>query len=213
MKDYRAFFGGRLLTLAIPAVVVLVPCRPLRAQGQTQANVTGEVTDVSKAAIPSVTITLLDVGQVFCAGLHSPGRPIGNLLFLGPTGSGKTRSVEAAAEILFGDSRMVLKVNCAEFTRGRTFKITRAANGEVVVFTMSGRMDGQSAAELKTLFGSEPNGRRIILDLRDVVLVDQDAVNFLERSEADDIQLKNHPEYVRELINRERAEVRGSSGS
>jgi len=42
-------------------------------------------------------------------------RPIGNLLFLGPTGSGKTRIVEAAAEILFGDSRAMLKVDCAEF--------------------------------------------------------------------------------------------------
>ena len=58
---------------------------------------------------------LVDLYQVFCAGLHSPGRPVGNLLFLGPTGSGKTRTVEAAAEILFGDSRTVIKVDCAEF--------------------------------------------------------------------------------------------------
>ncbi len=53
--------------------------------------------------------------QVFSAGMSSPGRPIGNLLFLGPTGSGKTRIVEAAAEILFGDPRAVIKVDCAEF--------------------------------------------------------------------------------------------------
>jgi ATP-dependent Clp protease ATP-binding subunit ClpA len=58
---------------------------------------------------------LVDLYQVFCAGLHSPGRPVGNLLFLGPTGSGKTRTVEAAAEILFGDSRALIKVDCAEF--------------------------------------------------------------------------------------------------
>jgi ATP-dependent Clp protease ATP-binding subunit ClpB len=58
---------------------------------------------------------LVDIYQVFCAGLQSPGRPVGNLLFLGPTGSGKTRTVEAAAEILFGDSRAVIKVDCAEF--------------------------------------------------------------------------------------------------
>jgi ATP-dependent Clp protease ATP-binding subunit ClpB len=58
---------------------------------------------------------LVDLYQVFCAHLHSPGRPVGNLLFLGPTGSGKTRTVEAAAEILFGDSRAVIKVDCAEF--------------------------------------------------------------------------------------------------
>ena len=58
---------------------------------------------------------LVDLYQVFCAGLNSPGRPVGNLLLLGPTGSGKTRIVEAAAEILFGDSRAVIKVDCAEF--------------------------------------------------------------------------------------------------
>src|SRR3989475_425190 len=58
---------------------------------------------------------LVDLYQVFRAGLNSPGRPVGNLLFLGPTGSGKTRIVEAAAEILFGDPRAVIKVDCAEF--------------------------------------------------------------------------------------------------
>ena len=58
---------------------------------------------------------LVELYQVFCAGLHAPGRPVGNLLFLGPTGSGKTRIVEAAAEILFGDSRAPIKVDCAEF--------------------------------------------------------------------------------------------------
>src|SRR5437870_4254609 len=58
---------------------------------------------------------LVDLYQVFRAGLNSPGRPVGNLLFLGPTGSGKTRIVEAAAEILFGDARSVIKVDCAEF--------------------------------------------------------------------------------------------------
>jgi ATP-dependent Clp protease ATP-binding subunit ClpB len=59
--------------------------------------------------------SLVDMYQVFCAGLNSPGRPVGNLLFLGPTGSGKTRIVEAAAEILFGDARAIIKVDCAEF--------------------------------------------------------------------------------------------------
>jgi ATP-dependent Clp protease ATP-binding subunit ClpB len=59
--------------------------------------------------------SLVDMYQVFCAGLNSPGRPVGNLLFLGPTGSGKTRIVEAAAEILFGDPRAIIKVDCAEF--------------------------------------------------------------------------------------------------
>src|ERR1700738_4671690 len=58
---------------------------------------------------------LVDLYQVFCAGLNAPGRPVGNLLFLGPTGAGKTRVVEATAEVLFSDPRAVLKVDCAEF--------------------------------------------------------------------------------------------------
>ncbi len=58
---------------------------------------------------------LVDIYQVYRAGLHSPGRPVGNLLFLGPTGSGKTRIVEAMGEILYGDPRSVIKVDCAEF--------------------------------------------------------------------------------------------------
>src|SRR6202142_1868411 len=57
----------------------------------------------------------VDLYQVFRAGLNSPGRPVGNLLFLGPTGAGKTRVVEGTAEVLFGDPRAVLKVDCAEF--------------------------------------------------------------------------------------------------
>jgi len=58
---------------------------------------------------------LVELFQVFTAGLNSPGRPVGNLLFLGPTGSGKTRIVEAASEILFGSPRAVIKIDCAEF--------------------------------------------------------------------------------------------------
>jgi ATP-dependent Clp protease ATP-binding subunit ClpA len=52
---------------------------------------------------------------MFLAGLNPPGRPVGNLLFLGPTGSGKTRVVEALAESLFGDARACIKIDCAEF--------------------------------------------------------------------------------------------------
>lgn len=53
--------------------------------------------------------------QIFLAGLAHPGRPIGTLLFLGPTGSGKTRVVEAASEVLFSDPNLVTKIDCAEF--------------------------------------------------------------------------------------------------
>jgi ATP-dependent Clp protease ATP-binding subunit ClpA len=58
---------------------------------------------------------IVDVYQTHLAGMSSPGRPIGNLLFLGPTGSGKTRLVEATAESLVGDPRAVIKIDCAEF--------------------------------------------------------------------------------------------------
>jgi ATP-dependent Clp protease ATP-binding subunit ClpA len=53
--------------------------------------------------------------QIFLAGMNPPNRPIGTMLFLGPTGSGKTRVIEAAAEVLYGDSNAVVKIDCAEF--------------------------------------------------------------------------------------------------
>src|SRR3954467_4402355 len=58
---------------------------------------------------------IINVYQTHLAGMTSPGRPIGNLLFLGPTGTGKTRLLEALSESLVGDSRSVLKIDCAEF--------------------------------------------------------------------------------------------------
>src|SRR5919202_4287520 len=53
--------------------------------------------------------------QIFLAGMNPPNRPVGTMLFLGPTGSGKTRVIEAAAEVLFGDPNAVVKIDCAEF--------------------------------------------------------------------------------------------------
>ena len=58
---------------------------------------------------------IINIYQTNLAGMSSPGRPIGNFLFLGPTGSGKTRLVEATAESLVGDCRAVIKIDCAEF--------------------------------------------------------------------------------------------------
>jgi hypothetical protein len=89
--------------------------------------------------------------------------------------------------------------------RGKMLKIARAANREVV-FLLSGRMDRENLAELKTLLNSEAGGRRITLDLKELTLVDQDAVSFLMRCEADGIQLKNCPAYIREWITRERSQ-------
>src|SRR5690349_15630365 len=53
--------------------------------------------------------------QIYLAGMTAPGRPISNFLFLGPTGSGKTRTVEATAESLVKNARAVTKIDCAEF--------------------------------------------------------------------------------------------------
>jgi hypothetical protein len=86
---------------------------------------------------------------------------------------------------------------------GWMLKITRATNGEVV-FTVSGCMDAENIVEMKSLFQSEGKGRRLVLDLRDLTLVDQAAVGFLKRCEADSIELKNCPAYIREWIARER---------
>jgi ATP-dependent Clp protease ATP-binding subunit ClpB len=58
---------------------------------------------------------VVNMYQIYLAGMATPGRPIANLLFLGPTGSGKTRIVEASAEILFGSPRAFIKIDCAEF--------------------------------------------------------------------------------------------------
>jgi ATP-dependent Clp protease ATP-binding subunit ClpA len=58
---------------------------------------------------------IVDRYQTFVAGMSNPGRPVGNFLFLGPTGSGKTRTVEALAEALVGDERALIKIDCGEF--------------------------------------------------------------------------------------------------
>ena len=58
---------------------------------------------------------IINVYQTYLARLNSPGRPIANFLFLGPTGTGKTRVVEATAESLLGDARSIVKIDCAEF--------------------------------------------------------------------------------------------------
>jgi hypothetical protein len=84
-------------------------------------------------------------------------------------------------------------------------RIHRSENGDVV-FTLSGQMDEEPIAELEKLISSEPNGRRIILDLKDLTLVNENAISFLVRCEANSITLKNCPAYVREWINAQRRE-------
>jgi len=65
-------------------------------------------------------------------------------------------------------------------------------------------MDAENVGELETLISAEASGRRLVLDLKDLTLVDQDVVGFLRRCEADSIQLKNCPAYIREWIRGER---------
>jgi hypothetical protein len=84
-------------------------------------------------------------------------------------------------------------------------RIRRSANDEVV-FALSGQMEEDPIAELEALISSEANGRRIVLDLKDVTLVNENAITFLVRCEANSITLKNCPAYVREWINAQRRE-------
>ena len=88
-------------------------------------------------------------------------------------------------------------------------KITRVANEELVI-KLSGRMGAENLGELEKLISAEADGRRIVLDLKDLMLVDRDAVRFLEQCEADSIKLKNCPAYIREWIRRERTSSEGS---
>ena len=81
-------------------------------------------------------------------------------------------------------------------------KIQRKANGRVL-FTLSGRIEAEDIDELRRLLELEGTSRHIALDLKDVTLVDRDAVRFLADREADSIQLENCPVYLREWIGRE----------
>lgn len=80
-------------------------------------------------------------------------------------------------------------------------KIQRKANGDVV-FTVSGRLDAENVAELSALLAAEPE-RPVVLDLKDLVLVDRDAVHFLRACEGDGIVLRNCPPYIRAWMARE----------
>lgn len=82
-------------------------------------------------------------------------------------------------------------------------RVERSSNGEVI-FRLSGRMRGENLVQLEELLKSEEKGRRITLDLKDVTLVNEDAVRFLSHCELDGIALKNCPAYIREWITKQR---------
>jgi hypothetical protein len=81
-------------------------------------------------------------------------------------------------------------------------KIQRTANGDVV-FTVSGRLAAHNICELSALLAAEQGGRTRVLDLKDLVLVDRDAVRFLRMCDEDSIVLRNCPPYIRAWMARE----------
>ena len=82
-------------------------------------------------------------------------------------------------------------------------RIQRSSNDRVV-FSLSGRIEIDDVAELQRLFSLEAVGQEIALDLRDVTIVDREAVKFLARCEVERIELENCPAYIREWIDAER---------
>ena len=90
-------------------------------------------------------------------------------------------------------------------------KIQRSANGRVV-FTLSGRIEAEDVKGLGQLLALETAGQPLVLDLRDVTLVNQDVVKFLRRCEADGIKLENCPLHVRRWIDQVKVRLRRRGG-
>jgi hypothetical protein len=88
--------------------------------------------------------------------------------------------------------------------RSMTFRIETAARGTVRVFILSGRIDMQAIAELRRLFELQTNRHDIVLDLKDVGVVDRGVTRFFVRCEADGVKLENCASYIREWMEREK---------
>ncbi len=85
-----------------------------------------------------------------------------------------------------------------------TFRIETGSRGVFTVFLLSGRVETQAIAELRRLFELQTDYRDIIVDLKDVSLVDREVMRFLARCEAGGVSLENCPPYIREWIRREK---------
>lgn len=83
------------------------------------------------------------------------------------------------------------------------FKIQKSVNGKLVVFTLSGRIQPPGVAELQKLLECEAGDHSLVLDLKEVKLVDRDVISFLASCEAKGVKLVNCPAYIREWIERE----------
>ena len=84
-------------------------------------------------------------------------------------------------------------------------KILRSTKDESVMLTLIGRIEGENLEELKRVMGLEASGHNLVLDMKDVTLVDQSAIRFLARCEADSVTLENCPAYIRDWIAAERS--------
>jgi hypothetical protein len=87
-----------------------------------------------------------------------------------------------------------------------TWKIERSAQSGFTIFLISGRLADEEIAELERVFGPRSDYRSVIVNLRDLTLVNRAAVNFLARCEADGLKIENCPAYIREWIRAEKAE-------
>lgn len=108
-----------------------------------------------------------------------------------------------ASSILSADIRLHRQPARLKGTRAFMLRIERSANGQVV-FTLSGRMQMEDIEQLQQLLGVETPAQSVTFDLRDVTLVNQDAVTFLAGCEANGIKLQNCPLHIRNWINQER---------
>ena len=85
-----------------------------------------------------------------------------------------------------------------------TFRIDTAARGKCTVFVLSGRIEGPAIAELRRLFELQTDYREIVLDLKDVGVVDRGVMRFFLSCEADGVKLENCAAYIREWMEREK---------
>jgi hypothetical protein len=93
--------------------------------------------------------------------------------------------------------------NIRQAALSMTFGIETAAQERFTVFILSGRLETQAIAELRRLFELQTD-RDIVLDLKDVGVIDREVTRFLVRCEADGVKLENCPSYIREWMEREK---------
>jgi len=79
-------------------------------------------------------------------------------------------------------------------------KILRSTKDEFVIVTLIGRIEGENLAEVQRVIGLETGDHNLVLDLKDLTLVDQSAIRFLGRCEAESVMLENCPAYIRDWI-------------